>query len=102
MRDFGITVPSTTTVSSFAGVLHDAVLLYAHAVAAVLQQGSSPGDTEAMLAAMKNASFDGITGRVQLDPETGDRLIGTQVTLEHFVHYRILNACSTGAHFLAM
>ena len=93
MRDFSIAVPSTAPVDSYAGALHDAVLLYAHAVAAVVQQGSSPSDTEAMLAAMKNASFDGITGRVQLDLKTGDRLVDSQVrwgeTSGAWVHGRL-------------
>jgi len=79
MREFGIVLPEHEPIDPYAGSLYDAVLLYAKSVAAVLQHGGSPRDTGALLVAAKNITFQGMSGYVELEPETGDRLHDTQV-----------------------
>ena len=77
--EFGITQSEDERIDVYAGPLYDAVLLYANSVAEVLKNGDSPHDTSAMLTAMYNVSFEGITGHVNLDQETGDRLTDSLV-----------------------
>ena len=79
MRDFGIVLPEREPIDPYAWSLYDAVLLYAKSAAAVLKHGGSPRDTGALLVAAKNITFQGMSGYVQLEPETGDRLLDTQV-----------------------
>jgi hypothetical protein len=56
--------------SPFAANMYDAVMLYALALAAATDLGRSPNG-EFVAKAMRNVSFDGMTGRVELD-ENGD------------------------------
>ena len=79
MQSFGVTLAASELIDVYAGPLYDAVLLYAKSVAEAMKQGGSPRNTTAVLAAAKSISFQGMTGFVQLDPETGDRLVNTQV-----------------------
>ena len=49
-------------------------LLYARGVADVLRASGDPRDGAALAAAMRGAApFEGMSGRVRMDPETGDR-----------------------------
>ena len=79
MREFGIVLPEDEPIDPYAGSLYDAVLLYAKSAAAVMQHGGSPRDTGALLAAAKNITFEGMSGYVQLQRDTGDRLLDAKV-----------------------
>ena len=79
LTNFGITLSQDERINVYAGTLYDAVLLYAKSVAEVLKSGGSPHDTKAMLNAMYNISFEGISGHVRLDATTGDRLTDSMV-----------------------
>lgn len=55
-----------------AGMVHDAVLLWAYGVNATIQQGYSPDDGLRVSANIINTTFQGLTGKVKLN-ENGDR-----------------------------
>ena len=59
-------------VSSYSGLMHDAVLLYAHGLTEAMAQGVDPDDGHAVSVIMRTVEFEGIGGRIVLD-ERGDR-----------------------------
>ena len=56
----------------FAGLVHDAVLAWAHGVNKTLEQGYAPNDGYVIIENIFNSTFEGITGTVVID-EKGDR-----------------------------
>ena len=64
IADFGQRLGNETPTSLYAANLYDAVMLYAIAAGKHLEELS---DGKLIVEAMLNASFDGMTGRVELD-----------------------------------
>ena len=55
-------------------------MLYARGVADVLRASGDPRDGAALAAAMRGAApFEGASGRVQMAPATGDRVMDVDV-----------------------
>lgn len=61
------------SVSTFVTAFYDAVLLYGLALNETLARGGNQSDGEAIVKAMWNKTFSGITGRVNIDAN-GDRI----------------------------
>jgi hypothetical protein len=57
----------------FCGLIYDAVWTAAIAIGRVGVAADGSVDKAALLRAIRNVSFDGATGRVRFDPETGER-----------------------------
>ncbi|XP_065672678.1 atrial natriuretic peptide receptor 1 isoform X2 [Hydra vulgaris] len=72
--DFNIST-SAKSVTSTAGYLYDATMLYARAVDAMFKRNSTASikDAQQIFEFIKNTSFEGITGIVDVD-EFGDRI----------------------------
>ena len=70
---------------TFAALLHDAVLLYAHAATKVLAEGGSARNGVALRSVIEEIEFEGITSRLRLD-RFGDR----------FESYSIMNYLQIG------
>ena len=58
---------------SYGMYAYDTAWLYAHALANLTARGISPLDGESLLGAIMATRFEGVTGYVQLDPQTQDR-----------------------------
>ena len=61
------------SMSTYAANLYDAILLYAHALSAVLLRGQSATNGSAVVSAMRQISFVGESGNVRLT-QSGDML----------------------------
>eukprot|EP00013_Stygamoeba_regulata_P003878 CAMPEP_0177633018 /NCGR_PEP_ID=MMETSP0447-20121125/2611_1 /TAXON_ID=0 /ORGANISM="Stygamoeba regulata, Strain BSH-02190019" /LENGTH=700 /DNA_ID=CAMNT_0019134645 /DNA_START=138 /DNA_END=2237 /DNA_ORIENTATION=- len=74
MRDYNVSSSELETLNSSAGYLYDAIYLYARAVVAAKEAGVDYRNGTALrIVQIDDVSFDGITGRVDLD-ESGDNL----------------------------
>lgn len=65
-----------------AAWLHDAVWVYARALAAALSRGESPRDGRAIAAYMKNTTYRSIMGYINL--------VTSFLSLQMFLHFSIL------------
>ena len=59
--------------------LHDAIMLYAHAVTAMLSQGGDLRDGKEMTAAVRNTTFTGVGGSLVALDSNGDRVESYEV-----------------------
>ena len=60
-----------------AAFLFDSVELYARGLHHVLENGGTPGDAHSIVQAMKDQSFNGVSGLVSLD-DRGDRALDVE------------------------
>nr|QNG40927.1 ANPR-like 4 [Placozoa sp. H4] len=65
-------LPANEKVDTYAGTLHDAIILYALALNATLQEGGNITDGITVANKMMNRTFSGVTGEVVID-KNGDR-----------------------------
>ena len=70
---FNLTLNSDSVDLGYSAALHDAIMLYAHAVTKVMSDGGNLQDGEAVTAAVRNTTFTGVGGTlVSLNtPATG-------------------------------
>ena len=64
---FNVIYNENEETNGFATSLYDAVILFARAATAIMDAGGSVRDGRAVVAAMKNVSFNGMNGLIQLD-----------------------------------
>ncbi|XP_044174474.1 atrial natriuretic peptide receptor 1-like [Acropora millepora] len=84
-------MPANEEVDSYAGFLHDAVVLYALAVHDALQNGENFTDGQTFLKYLTNRSFEGISGYIYIDSH-GDRSLSLQ--LKNFQNGKMLSIAS--------
>ncbi|XP_015754056.1 PREDICTED: atrial natriuretic peptide receptor 1-like [Acropora digitifera] len=87
----GHSMNASEEVDSYAGFLHDAVVLYALAVHDALQNGENFTDGQTFLKYLTNRSFEGISGSIYIDSH-GDRSLSLQ--LKNFQNGKMLSVAS--------
>lgn len=61
------TGPYLGSVSPYAAYMYDAVMLFAHSLHALLEEGGSAHDPDMVVAKLRNVTINGLTGRFGLD-----------------------------------
>ena len=71
---FNITVDADSIDLTYSQTLYDAVMLYAHAATKVLSEGGDLRDGQAVTAAVRSTTFEGVGGSALVLDENGDRV----------------------------
>ena len=71
---FNITVSAESVDLTYSQTLYDAVMLYAHAATKVLSEGGDLRDGQAVTAAVRSTTFEGVGGSAVVLDENGDRV----------------------------
>lgn len=88
---FNRVMPSSEVVEPYAAFLHDAALLYAHALNKTLNMNGSIDNGRLIIQNMLNMTFEGESGRVVIDM-VGDRASALQVrNVKDSKYYRVAN-----------
>ena len=75
---FSITLGPGSVDLTYSTALYDAIMLYARAATTVLSEGGNLRDGEAVTAAVRSTTFEGVQGHVALDVN-GDRIESYEV-----------------------
>ena len=78
-RHFEVASSADSVKVAQSAALYDAIMLYAHAVTAVMSKGGTPDDGRAVTAAVRNTSFTGVGGTVVVLNSRGDRIESYEV-----------------------
>ena len=76
---FNITVDADSIDLTYSQTLYDAVMLYAHAATKVLSEGGDLRDGQAVTAAVRSTTFEGVGGSAVALDENGDRIESFEV-----------------------
>ena len=76
---FDITVHPDSVDLGYSAALYDSILLYAHAVAKVMSEGGDLRDGEAVTAAVRNTTIEGVGGTAVVLNSNGDRVDSYEV-----------------------
>ena len=72
--DFNLTVSPDSVDLTYSAALHDAIMLYAHAVTKVLSEGDSLHDGQAVTKALRGTTFEGVGEIMVALDKHGDRI----------------------------
>ena len=76
---FNMTVSPDSVDLTYSAKLHDAIMLYAHAVTKLMSDGSDLRDGEAVTMAVRSTSFTGVGSTVVAIDSNGDRIESYEV-----------------------
>ena len=76
---FNITVRPDSVDLARSAALHDAIMLYAHSATKVLSEGGNQQDGEAVTAAVRNTTIEGVGGTAVVLDRNGDRVDSYEV-----------------------
>ena len=76
---FNISVRTDSVDLVYSAALYDAIMLYAYSAAKVLSEGGDLRDGEAVTAAMRNTTIEGVGGTAVALDSNGDRIYSYEV-----------------------
>ena len=93
---FDVTVRPDSVDLSFSTALYDSIMLYVHGANKVMSEGGDLSDSEAVAAAVRNASFTGVAGTlVELD-SSGDMILNYEVMSYVVDARRVMSSVAVG------